>query len=758
MPVIETLLATVTVGELVKSVAGARTDRAICAALGVAWGGFRRYKKVDSDRLQTALRWAYVESCAELAASLLFPEVAKEIRGSDWVPGRLLGEMSQLYAEPDPDNPIDDKLREAVLKDLELDLRVWAPQGEQREQILIGARQGWDGARSLREAISTKFRAEVDRDDSTVGTLWLRDTLAGAMKALYELKDDHVAILKALESLSAQIVALVTKLERLRERAGEAERPFVRIHEAPPPGFVERRELSGWLDERWSNGVGPSLLAGDPGAGKSTLALAMAWRIAVTDRTVVQQFCGKGQELETVGAELARRLPGCDPNADPKVQIEWARDLLREREALLILDDVWDEKLRGLAPGPPARVIYTSRRRDLLELPQDQVGEVGGFKSVEVDIMLDKRLPEWVDTHGEELRELAKRVEELPYALDVAAGLLRRSRRPKGKAIEHVRGALGGKFELYRDAARAHTPEAQRLLRAVALCAQEGVWLPFAAELAGLEGEAVWDAVEALADAALLRTVDREERVFGMHAVMRTALAEESKGLEEARVLALERMFGEWDEDRSKWKDCARVLAEGENAVEWLARGGDEARFTRLSHLAFEFGYLTGRLPIAKRFLERQERLYEASGDRAGLLRSYGNQALILQDWGRLDQAMELHKRVESIAKDIGDRMQEQRSYGNQALILKAWGRLDEAMELHKRVQAICDELGDRAGLARCYGNQGNLLLEIGQVEEARVAMGKSLEIFTSLGMPRERDQAQRLLDEMGLGSGAAGS
>ncbi len=151
-----------------------------------------------------------------------------------------------------------------------------------------------------------------------------------------------------------------------------------------------------------------------------------------------------------------------------------------------------------------------------------------------------------------------------------------------------MRGALGGKFELYRDAARAHTPEAQRLLRAVALCAQEGVWLPFAAELAGLEGEAVWDAVEALADAALLRTVDREERVFGMHAVMRTALAEESKGLEEARVLALERMFGEWDEDRSKWKDCARVLAEGENAVEWLARGGDEARFTRLSHLAFE--------------------------------------------------------------------------------------------------------------------------------------------------------------------------
>ena len=103
MPVIETLLATVTVGELVKSVAGARTDRAICAALGVAWGGFRRYKKVDSDRLQTALRWAYEESCAELAASLLFPEVAKEIRG---VFGNFTWPTSAVYFGPPVNGPL----------------------------------------------------------------------------------------------------------------------------------------------------------------------------------------------------------------------------------------------------------------------------------------------------------------------------------------------------------------------------------------------------------------------------------------------------------------------------------------------------------------------------------------------------------------------------------------------------------------------------------------------------------------------------
>ena len=37
-------------------------------------------------------------------------------------------------------------------------------------------------------------------------------------------------------------------------------------------------------------------------------------------------------------------------------------------------------------------------------------------------------------------------------------------------------------------------------------------------------------------------------------------------------------------------------------------------------------------------------------------------------------------------------------SYGNQALILKAWGRLEEALALHKKEEAICLELGNKSG------------------------------------------------------------
>ena len=60
-------------------------------------------------------------------------------------------------------------------------------------------------------------------------------------------------------------------------------------------------------------------------------------------------------------------------------------------------------------------------------------------------------------------------------------------------------------------------------------------------------------------------------------------------------------------------------------------------------------------------------------GNKDGLQASYGNQALILKAWGRLEEALALHKKEEAICLELGNK-DGLRSYGNQALILKAWG------------------------------------------------------------------------------------
>ncbi|MCW5980010.1 MAG: hypothetical protein KIT09_18150 [Bryobacteraceae bacterium] len=813
-PVVEAALPGLTQGVLAN-----RLDGALCLGFDRTWRAIRSMDSSDplNHDLQHAARRAYLRACEEMAEQAGFSATAATIREErkrvhKEIPARPLGELDVLLLDREtaPERRTA-AFQHGLTKVLAADLDRWLPLDPRRKTLDRLARDGWritDKRRDLQGVMTLWFWEEI-KENHRAREIFQTQMLAElanrepALKPLADIKEFE----RRFDSFADQLGRIEHKLDEIPEKvADELERrglarrqgPFSRL-DARPQGFVERRESLDWLERRLFAGTAPSLLWGEPGSGKSTLALELGWRLFEDGRfsTVVQQFCGPARALGVVGPELAAVLPNYNREAEPKVQMERARQWLSERGALLILDDVWDESVLDLTPGPPARVIYTSRRPSLGRLTADQVRQVSGFDVPETEEMLEKRLPGWLAGHGPALRRLAARVEHLPYALDVAAGLLQKGRRPRAQQIEYVEAvALRSNNALYVEAASAHKPEARRLLNAVALCLPEGVWLPFAAELAGLEGDAVWEHVEALVDASLLRTIDRDEQLYGMHMVLRDVLAAETAKLEEARVKALERMFGEWNSDRSRWRDCARVLAETEPAVEWLARAGD-SRFPRLSWRAFEFGRLTGQLVIANRLIERRQAFYERKGDRHGLQASYGNQALILQDWGKLEEAMALHQKQEALCHELGNKDGLQASYGNQALILQAWGKLEEAMALHKKEEALCLELGNKDGLSRSYGNQalilqdwgkleeamalhkkeealclelgnraslaysywnqGLLLRQMNQLEEGREALEKGLEIFTALGMPRERDAVRRALDEMGGKADSAG-
>ena len=96
---------------------------------------------------------------------------------------------------------------------------------------------------------------------------------------------------------------------------------------------------------------------------------------------------------------------------------------------------------------------------------------------------------------------------------------------------------------------------------------------------------------------------------------------------------------------------------------------------------------------------------------------------------------MALHKKQEAICLELGNKNGLQGSYGNQAVILKAWGRLEEAMALYKKQEAICLELGNKDQLQRSYGNQALILIEQNRLEEALVLLRKSEAICIELGL-----------------------
>jgi tetratricopeptide (TPR) repeat protein len=119
---------------------------------------------------------------------------------------------------------------------------------------------------------------------------------------------------------------------------------------------------------------------------------------------------------------------------------------------------------------------------------------------------------------------------------------------------------------------------------------------------------------------------------------------------------------------------------------------------------------------------------------------SYGNQALILAHWGRLEEALALYNKQESLCLELGNKDNLQISYGNQALILAACGRLEEALALLKKREAICLELGNRADLGYCYWGWGLLARAQGDCKTEQEKLSAALDIFTQLKMPRQRD------------------
>jgi NB-ARC domain len=107
-----------------------------------------------------------------------------------------------------------------------------------------------------------------------------------------------------------------------------------------------------------------ALLYGEPGCGKSTVALKFAWQTQGAFDAVVFQLCGQ-RPIAAIMAELAAKLKLGLETRPPEEQIAAAKAWLAERRALLVLDDIWENDMKALAPGPPVSLLCTSRRRSL---------------------------------------------------------------------------------------------------------------------------------------------------------------------------------------------------------------------------------------------------------------------------------------------------------------------------------------------------------------------------------------------------------
>ena len=516
-----------------------------------------------------------------------------------------------------------------------------------------------------------------------------------------------------------------------------------------PKDFVGREAYLTLLQDTLTAEPATFLLHGEPGTGKSMLALRFAWDAQKDFDAVIYQSCG-ARGIDEITAELSDRLPIDVKAQPPEEKRKHSKQWLRDRQSLLILDDVWGKEIKQLEPGPPCSVLYTSRQPSLPWISAEERLKVESFREQEAEQLfhafLDTIFGESeVTRHSDALLGFARKVEMLPIAVAVGASLLReKSASPLPRSVLKLRlddlsDGVRDVPQLFQKAIAAQPQREQKLLAAAAVCVQEGFWMPLIAQITEMGEDEADDAAERLVNSSLLRVLDRDRRRFQLHALLRERArsscgAVELDNLQQSHAAAMERLFKDWE---TRWRDCRECLLEIIPAAKFLRERTETARQAWLTYKGYVVAQRIGELEEALRILKQEESFHAGHTDRETLdvlQRSYGNQAVTLYAWGRLEEALALHKKQEAICLELGNKDSLQISYGNQALILKAWGRLEEALALHKKQEVICLELGNKDSLQRSYGNQALILQDWGRLEEALALHKKQEAICLELG------------------------
>ena len=502
------------------------------------------------------------------------------------------------------------------------------------------------------------------------------------------------------------------------------------------------------------------VLTGAGGSGKTRLALEAARRAAASYANgVVLVELAPVRDPALVVPAIAHALTVAEaPGQDP---LEALVAALVSQELLLVVDNV--EHVRDAAPdlarlaarSPRLTILVTSRA--VLHVSGEHVFPVAPLAEEDAVELLVQRArllePTFTRDAGNEddLREICRRVDGLPLAIELAAARVRTlTPRALRARLDSRLGVLtGGPRDL---------PARQQTLRetvawSVDLLGERA--RDVFARLAVFPGGATLEAAEAvcgadvdtlgaLVDDHLVRRVEvHGEGRFGMLETVR----EYALQLLGAERGAVERRFAEHlaalvaeaephltGEQQSHWLGV--LDGEHENlgaALAYLAAAGDAESRLRMAAALSRFWYIRGHLTEGRRRLE------DALADggttdpdlRRRALTAAASLALLQGDYAAAAASAE---QALAVARELGTPLYIANALSNLGAIVLAGGDHARAGPLLEEAVSLARDVGDQRIAALALNNLGDLALTVGEYERAEPLFEESLALLEARG------------------------
>jgi tetratricopeptide (TPR) repeat protein len=540
---------------------------------------------------------------------------------------------------------------------------------------------------------------------------------------------------------------------------GAAERPPA-LHVGVPPmpaHFVGREPLVAEVAQRLVAGLTLALSAdGLPGVGKTTLAVALAYRREVLDHFtdgVLWGGLGLQPNVMEVLASWASAL-GFDASAatDPRTRAERVRNAIGQRRFLLVIDDAWapaDNALLLRCGGPNCAHFLTTRDESIARAFADPRGAIGIDVLAPEDALqlLTTLAPEACAADPDAARQLVAAVGYLPLAIELMGAYL---------------SAAENRYfrEMQTAALRTMADPADRLRQActrlgdtdgATVTLQDTIRL----SLQGLPDEAVaaFHALGAFAPKPDTFDLEAAKAVTGASlATLSRLLERHLLEQDEGEKLSLHQTIA--DVARSQTPDDAvqahvryyleRVIQAGADwrgveqvygQVKWsFAHVANAMRTLELAAALSDYQLVRGLRQDGLQWKERELDAARTVGDRRREAITLGNRGLLLDQLGESDQALEQYEQALAIQREIGDRKSEATTLNNLGNVYDRRGQPDRAVPLHQEALSIRREVGDRKGEAVTLHNLGSVYDSLGQWDEALEFYNQALPIRRETG------------------------